>query len=211
MKIFSIKISASNLERMKEFYTDDLECVLMDESPDSFTCQARNTTITFERSTENALYHLCFRTDSHNFDHFYKKLEDQDNLIPNKNGQTLMFWEGKQCYFYDPDGNILEIIERNVPVEKGLYDVSEVGMPTEDIRSLQNELPFLYDRYKGDDEIFTFFGDERGVFVVVKVGRNWYPTQKPAVISPLTLSVSGKEDRTYKHTELPYVIHVKKE
>ena len=211
MKLYHIKIACFKIDEMREFYLDELKLKLIFSDSNSFTCQAGRTKITFVKSEDKTFYHLCLRTDGNYFTTIFNILNEQNRLLSNENEEISMFWKGKQCYFYDPDGNILEILERNVPVENEWYDICEIGIPSENVESLKKDFSFLNTEYNNENDSFSFFGDQEGVFVLVKQGRNWYPTERAATIHPITLYVSGEEAKTYLHPSLPYTIHVKKE
>lgn len=105
------------------------------------------------------------------------------SLLPNQKGEYSMFWKGKQAYFVDPDGNILEMLERPFEGTKKdwfqWHDVGEVGFPVKDVSAMEQELDqFLKNEQMDSSETFAFYGDRKGVFVLVKEGRNWYPTER---------------------------------
>lgn len=45
----------------------------------------------------------------------------------------------------------------------------------------------------------------------MKEGRNWYPTERAAFISPVKIFASGQRDARFKHQEYPYELIVRKE
>lgn len=214
MKIYQVQLKCRHLEIMKSFYTNMLEMELINESAQHFTVMAGTTKIIFEKTEEHTFYHVAFRTESNYFDIMFKKLLKENLLLPNEEGEVRMFWEGKQAYFYDSDGNVMEILERpskeDAPL--GWHDVIEVGWPSGDVNEMQADLKsILATNYKRESGSFTFFGDEEGVFVIVNKGRNWYPTELPATIHPIKVVVSGNHDTRYTHPTSPYEIIVRKE
>jgi catechol 2,3-dioxygenase-like lactoylglutathione lyase family enzyme len=216
MNIYEIHLKCYHMEKMKEFYTNTLEMELINENEDLFSIMAGTTKMIFVRDEAIPFYHVCFRTNSQFYDYMFSKLSQLDILLPDENGNTSMFWKGKQAYFTDPDGNILEMLERPfryIGKEPfGLFDVGEIGMPTKSVTQLQEELStFIVDQYEKESETFAFFGDERGVFVIVKKGRHWYPTDRGAEIHPLKITISGNEHKKFVHPEYPYEIIVKKQ
>jgi catechol 2,3-dioxygenase-like lactoylglutathione lyase family enzyme len=217
MKIYQLYLKCFHLEEMKKFYTEDLEMKLISESDKHFAVLAGTTKLFFELDKNVPYYHVCFRTDSDYFNSMFDKLSDKSLLLPDEVGNYSMFWEGKQAYFYDPDGNILEMLERpfhwggNQP-KTGWYDVGEIGMPVKQISALQETLSQTVSTiYRSESETFSFYGDTEGVFVLVKEGRNWYPTERPASIHPIIAVVSGEKEERFQHPELPYTIIVRKE
>lgn len=217
MKIYQLYLKCFNLEEMKKFYTESLEMKLISESDRHFCVSAGTSKIVFEKDTSAPYYHVCFRTGSEYFDHIFAKLAGESVLLPDEEGRYSMFWEGKQAYFYDPDGNILEILERpftwgeNKP-QAGWYDVGEIGMPSPSIAEMKELLnPWIHTQYSSESEQFCFFGNKDGVFVLVKEGRHWYPTERGASIHPIIAVVSGEIEGRFNHPDLPYQIIVRKE
>ncbi|MDX8366267.1 VOC family protein [Cytobacillus sp. IB215665] len=214
MKIIELSMKTNNLEEMKKFYTDVLQMILIEENDQMFSVMAGKTRLNFEHDAQLPFYHLCFRTNDLYFQHLYKTLSKKDVLLPDEFGETSLFWEGQQAYFYDPDGNILEVLVRpfNDDEEEpfGWFDVGEIGMPSSSVRQMQEVLtPYVNDKMHGNGDNFAFYGDEFGVFVLVNEGRHWYPTERPATIHPLEITILGERFQHFKHSNLPYTITVK--
>jgi catechol 2,3-dioxygenase-like lactoylglutathione lyase family enzyme len=216
MKIFHIYLKTKNIERMKDFYVKTLEMPIIAESKDHFSVQAGKTKITFNRSDETTFYYFALRTENH-FDHFlYKLSKENPELLPDENGDLSMFLGGKQVSFYDPDHNVIEMLERKSPYSintSSWIDVCGIGVPTADINEMMEllkEVPNVNPQEKAEKEVFQFYGDEYGHLVLVKEGGNWYPTQRPSIISPLIIEMSGNTSQTIKHPKLPYTFKIKK-
>lgn len=125
-------------------------------------------------------------------------------------GEPVEFadWRARAVYFHDPAGNILELIARErAPGAELLLEVSEVGLPVADVAEavdfLQAELGLAH--FDGDRKLFSALGDDRGLFIVVPVGRVWAFTELPASDVPLHVTVEGAERRTL---EVPGSRHV---
>ncbi|MDQ0198643.1 catechol 2,3-dioxygenase-like lactoylglutathione lyase family enzyme [Neobacillus ginsengisoli] len=217
MKIYQLYLKCFHLDEMKKFYTEDLEMELLSESEHHFTVSAGTTKIFFELDTSIPYYHVCFRTGSKYIEHMYHKLAENKLLLSDEKGHYSMFWEGKQVYFFDPDGNILEILERpfhwgESQPEAGWYDIGEIGMPVPSVKKMQESLrPYIRDQRKDENDTFAFYGDQKGVFVIVKEGRNWKPSARAATIHPITAVVLGEQEGRFTHPELPYDVFVRKE
>ncbi|TYS46712.1 VOC family protein [Bacillus infantis] len=214
MQIYQVNLQCFHLEEMCAFYTEVLEMELIHQTERWFSVRAGSTKLFFEKGETVPYYHLCFRTDALYFEHIFSRLGAESCLLANEEGEYSMFWEGKQAYFTDPDGNILECLER--PALRcqagGWHDVGEVGFPSADVAGMQAKLkPILADRYAEDSSSFAFYGDDAGVLVLVKEGRCWYPTDRGAEIHPITLIVSGSRDAHYMDDDLPYEIQVRGE
>jgi catechol 2,3-dioxygenase-like lactoylglutathione lyase family enzyme len=215
MKIYQVTLKCFNILQMKRFYCETLEMPLISDSNSHFSVMAGPSKLVFEHDTETPYYHLCLRTNTQYYDHMFQELLEKGLLMPDENGKFSMFWQGKQAYFTDPDGNILEILERpfhwgGEAPDSGWFDIGEIGFPVKEINEMQNNLaPFIEDQQKSGDERFAFYGDREGVLVLVKEGRNWYPTERGATIHPIKAVVSGRQEGTFTHPDLPYEITVR--
>ncbi len=216
MKILRIVLETGNLEKMREFYTEILEMPIVRAKDGFFTVRAGNTHITFLQSSDNEvpLYHLALRTNLAFYDYMFKKLiERHVNLLPDSDGQLSGYWKGKQLYFTDPNGNILEILERTIQIGEnhvGWVDVCEIGLPCESVEEMSKFMSPIKNVNHSSSDTFRFYGDESGNFVLVKEGRNWYPTDRPATIHPLVVEVEGEHFQILKHSSLPLTVKVKK-
>jgi hypothetical protein len=110
-------------------------------------------------------------------------------------------WHAKSVYFYDPAGNIVELIARfdldnNIDENFSslqFLSVNEVGLVfsnekfEKEIMHLEN----LYSLSNFDKQPplpkFRAMGDDEGLFVIVPEHRNWYPTDKPSSIFPMVV------------------------
>jgi catechol 2,3-dioxygenase-like lactoylglutathione lyase family enzyme len=213
MKIIHLKINVFRMIEMKKFYSEILEMEIVQENEHCFTIQAGKTQITFLQATDIPFYHFAFRAGLEFYEYMYNKLNKLDLLLPNEEGETSMYWGGKQLYFKDPDGNILEILERENPYSENLegwYDVCEMGLPSGDVQELSGFLQMIPNENVSTSETFRFYGDVSGNFILVKEGRHWYPTEQPAEVYPGTIVVEGDHNQILKHSHLPYTFEVKK-
>jgi len=215
MKILRIVLETGNLENMKEFYTGILEMPIVRAKEGFFTIRAGKTHITFKQSSDNeaSFYHFALKTNLAYYDYMFGKLiEHNVNLLPNSEGLLSGYWKGKQLYFTDPDGNILEILERAMPFGEdqiGWIGVCEIGLPCESVEDMSKYLSPIKNVNSPESDTFRFYGDELGNFVLVKEGRNWYPTDRPATIHPLEVEIEGEHLQELIHSSLPLIIKVK--
>jgi catechol-2,3-dioxygenase len=123
-------------------------------------------------------------------------------------------WRARSAYYYDPGGNIVELIARDrVPGEELLLEVSEVGLPVEDVGAavgfLESELGLPH--FDGDRESFSAVGDDHGLFIVVPVGRAWLFTDRPATDVPLRATIEGSRARELRVPGSAHVIEIASE
>jgi catechol-2,3-dioxygenase len=117
-------------------------------------------------------------------------------------------WRARAAYYFDPVGNLVELIARErAPGDVLLMEVSEVGLPVADVGAavefLATELELPH--FSGDRESFSAVGDDRGLFILVPVGRPWLFTDRPASDAPVRVTIAGSEAR---ELELPGSSHV---
>lgn len=117
-------------------------------------------------------------------------------------------WRARAAYFHDPAGNVVELIARErAPGTDLLMEVSEVGLPVADVARaaefLEAELGLAH--FDGDRTAFCALGDDRGLLIVVPVGREWAQSDSVASDVPLRVKIEGHQART---VELPGSRHV---
>jgi catechol-2,3-dioxygenase len=104
-------------------------------------------------------------------------------------------WSARASYFFDPAGNLVELIARErAPGDELLLEVSEVGLPVADVGEavafLEAELGLPH--FSGDRHNFSAVGDDRGLFILVPVGRHWLFTEEPAPDVPLRVTIESE-------------------
>ncbi|KAA0547158.1 VOC family protein [Bacillus sp. BGMRC 2118] len=213
MEILKIKLCTLNIKEMKAFYTEVLEMELIEVSEKHFTVRAGNSKIEFHLSETLPSYHFAVRTNIAYLTYIFNKVSKthKDKVLCDIQGFESGYWKGKQVYFHDPDGNIVEIIEQQVRCDEW-YDVCEIGMPAGDVEQLAMELKELPNKNKPESESFQFFGDETGNFVLVKESRGWFPTKQPSTIHPIDIEIRAErvKNTTITSRNLPYTINVLK-
>jgi catechol-2,3-dioxygenase len=120
-------------------------------------------------------------------------------------------WRARAAYYFDPAGNLVELITRErAPGEELLLEVSEIGVPVADVGAavefLEAELGLPH--FSGDRENFSAVGDDRGLFIVVPVGRAWLFTDKPASDAPVRVTIEGERVRELVLPGSAHVIEV---
>jgi catechol-2,3-dioxygenase len=167
-------------------------------------------------------YHVAFDVPENQLAAAREWLEQRVTLIE-RNGEVVFHfqnWNAHSLYFCDPAGNILELIARhNQPNTSyqpfspfNILHISEIGLPTLDVVTTVNLLgrKLGITTYDGaGSEAFSAVGDETGLFIVVRQGRIWYPeTGIPADLSPVRVTILGKQATTLVLPSLPYHIQV---
>lgn len=125
-------------------------------------------------------------------------------------------WNSHSIYFYDPAGNIVELIARHNLINKldnefsygDLLNISEIGMPAEDVTSLSG---YLLEQYKEQIYIsgnskFTPIGDEEGLIILSSLDRNWLGSNKKVKKFPLEIFIVNGREETMQVQKYPYII-----
>jgi catechol-2,3-dioxygenase len=204
MKIKSLKLWATQLDELAAFYRDTLG-LIVSARQNRFEAYVGYTRLAFHQAetAEGGLYHFAINIPENQFDEGKAWLAQHVPLIQDRNGADtfdFLSWNAHACYCYDPAGNIVELIARHSldcattePFSpRSLLGVSEMGLVTDDVRGSANQLSqkFGLGVYDGaGSDVFAAIGDEQGLFIVVKRGREWYPdTGKWATSSRFTLT-----------------------
>ncbi len=199
MKIREIQLQTHNLKALKKFYSETLELPIVVEREYWFSVKAGASKITFRqtRSQEKPFYHFAFNIPENQLKEAKTWLSSRLTLIKKDGKDEFHFaeWNADAVYFLDPVDNIVELIARHnlkntsqKPFSSSsLLCVSEIGYPAEDVRlfsrAIKDELNLKL--WKGDEKTFAAVGDEEGLFIIVPIGRPWFPLDTPAEDFPL--------------------------
>jgi hypothetical protein len=120
-------------------------------------------------------------------------------------------WRARAAYYFDSAGNLVELIARErAPGDELLIEVSEVGLPVADVGAavafLEDELGLPH--FSGDRESFSAVGDDRGLFILVPVGRAWLFTDRPATDAPVRVTIEGPAGRELNLPGSSHVIEI---
>lgn len=191
-----IELVSPDLKQTIGFYADLLGLEMLDAGPDKAAFQLGETRLEFmEDPTIVPVYHMAFDIPKNKLqealDWFTARLE----VLPLPDGGRIMNfanWQAESFYFFDTTGNLLECIVRYDQKEEAsgafganqLLRVSELGIVTNDVSALVEKLrtehgllPFVKQPVL---ENFAALGNETGLLILSKEGRNWFPTQVPA-------------------------------
>jgi catechol-2,3-dioxygenase len=221
MKILEIQLLTNKLEAQKDFYTNLLGLPLISQSANSFTIKAGWSNITFkqDKSAEHPYYHFAFNIPEDKIVESIKWLKRKADVLEYENSPLVNFrnWNAESAYFFDLGGNILEFIARHnlknsaegdFNSEMILY-VSEIGMPvssTIEFNKVLKEKTGINLWWAVDEKAFSAAGDEQGLLIVVPATRNWFPTNKPSKIFPLTVKLSGSTNGFFTFENSAYKI-----
>lgn len=201
MKIHSIQIETPALDRIIDFYHKGLGIPYVADSGKAYFQTSDSQLIFAENPAFNGIYHFAFNIPCNQIREGMAWLERAGiALIANEKGENQIDfsnWNAEAAYFFDPAGNIVELIaRRDVQNEsdhpfgpESLSEISEIGIVTDDVLAwnarAENEFGiFPFDKQKPSSD-FSALGTDMGLFIVVPEGRKWFMTDIPAAKAPL--------------------------
>ncbi|SFL53312.1 Catechol-2,3-dioxygenase [Paenibacillus sp. 1_12] len=208
MKILKIEVKTKRLAMIKEFYGDLMNFEIKDYSDQCIVLQAGQTTIIFNQDDKSeAFYHIAFSIPSNQFTASQQWLQHKGIDLIKKEGKDqfeFMDWPASACYFYDPDGNLIEFIAHHTTTQENnqtfqqnniLY-VSEIGLPVDDVSEVTKIIceSFNLSLWRGDGKQFSAIGDEHGLFIVIDKNRPWFPVNKKPGMFPTAVTIQGEKE-----------------
>lgn len=206
MKIKRVEILASKPSELLDFYHQKLGFSLVEG--EDFAVECGDSVLAFAQGELEGVYHFAFNIPANDMQlavGWLKSLAIE--LLPFDGKEIVPFvnWKAAGIYFYDPAGNIVELIGRErmryVPSAsfdaKSIRSISEMGLATKafekHIDQLQSEtgIPVFGNR----STRFCALGDDAGLFIVVNSHvKKWIPNMEDA--PPLPFNISIEENRT---------------
>jgi hypothetical protein len=214
MEITRVIFQTSWLQELIIFYRNVLELPTAITSLNKITVGIGNTELVFKQVPgADPFYHFAVNIPSNKIDEAKAWLAQRTNLVwmEDYKSEVADFknWHAKSVYFFDPAGNILELIARfdldiktDAPFSSGQFlSVSEIGLVIKEgewdkaTNNLLQQYHINYFDKQPPLPQFVAIGDDEGLFIVVPEKRNWYPTSKPCGIFPMEIQFmnDGKE------------------
>lgn len=225
MRLLELRLKSGDLKAAHDFYHGVMGLPIVTESAYELVVQAGGTRLVFEYMAGwQGKYHFAFEVPENQIGIAAEWIEGKATLaiMPDKViFKSSQGWNAEMVYFYDSEGNILELIARHrqpnaseTPFSAhSILSISEIGLATPDVPALETWLCETLGIHVYDppgSSTFTPVGDELGLFIVVKEGRGWYPeTGIPAGLYPVAVTVAGVADSNFDVPNLPYHIQVR--
>ncbi|MDQ3020212.1 MAG: ring-cleaving dioxygenase [Bacteroidota bacterium] len=220
MKIKEIILCTNFLDKLKNFYNEILGLEVITNKENFITVKTQFTNIVFRYDPEikNPFYHFAFNIPENQFKAAKEWGLQRVDLIKEKSKDEFDFtsWNAHSIYFYDPAGNIIELIARHNLNNsskkefcgKSLLNVSEIGLPVFNVKKFYDSLNknFNIPNFSGDMKTFTAAGDDDGLFIIVPEGRKWFPDCPEAKIFPTIIKIISYEESEIESEKLPYKI-----
>jgi catechol 2,3-dioxygenase-like lactoylglutathione lyase family enzyme len=221
MNISYLELSAKDLPAQRDFYANILELPVTLDSA-TLEVKAGETNLVFTQAPSEFIgaYHFAFNIPENQYQAAKQWIASRIPLLQDKTGKEdfeSKTWNSTSVYFLDAAGNILEFIARhtlqNASNEefdsRQILNVSEIGLPSEGVLELANDLVTrlgLSVYQQEPDENFTPVGDENGLLILPAKDRIWMPDSGvPAKLLPV--KVKGEANgREWEVRGVPYEI-----
>ncbi len=216
MKINSLLLYTSELEAQKHFYRDILGIKLKESHQDHFTLEIGSTQLTYQEAEPAAYYHFAINIPSYQIREAKEWISERTEILPFHGAEIVDFkdWNAEALYFYDPAGNIVELIARkNLKIDgkpefnaHSFLHISEIGLP---VKNVKNAFQILHSRcglnkYSGDYERFCAIGSETGLFITIDYKqKDWIPNGDKAFPFPFKMN--------FNHNQTSYTLVYRKE
>jgi len=196
MLIKEIKLLTNNLAETKFFYHQILGFPIIIQEKNFISFQAGFSLLTFQEGKEkNPVYHFAFNIPCNKIEEALHWLELKTEIIK-ADGETEIVdfnnWNAKAVYFLDNNGNILELIARSDMknednkefTSNSFISISEMAIVIDNVvktaTDLIQSLNISYFEKQKPAEEFAALGDDNGLFILSKAGRNWFLTDSPS-------------------------------
>jgi catechol 2,3-dioxygenase-like lactoylglutathione lyase family enzyme len=211
MKIKKLVLQTAYLKTLEEFYSSVLELPVQATNENEILINIGTSDLIFADTNETEpFYHFAINIPSNKTEEAKDWLSKKVKLLWMEDYKSeiadFVNWHAKSVYFYDPAGNILELIARfdlnNAGNEafssKQLLSINEMGLVfkqnefEQKVSELLNNHFLSYFSKQSPLPQFRAIGDDEGLFVVVPQHRNWFPTDKPSGMFPICIEFENE-------------------
>ena len=221
MKITMLELLTNDLQTQRDFYADVLD-LPVNLTSSALEVEVGESVLVFKQawSDFDGAYHFAFNIPENQYEAAKQWIRSRVSLLRDKTGKEdfeSKSWNSTSLYFLDAAGNVLEFIARhnlgNAANEdfdsRQILNISEIGLPSEDVIDLANELCSRLEVsvFKQElNETFTPVGDDNGLLILPIKDRVWMPDSGvPARLLPV--QVQGNTDgRQWEVRGVPYEI-----
>lgn len=190
MNITGLELLTLDVQAQRDFYAHVLELPVKLTSS-GLAVKAGKTDLLFTRAPAgfDGAYHFAFNIPENQFQASKRWISSRTPLLRDESGKDEFAsetWNSHSVYFKDAAGNVLEFIARHNlknPAD-GDFDsgqilqVSEIGLPSENVVELANELCTRLELAvfrQEPSETFTPVGDDNGLLILPAKDRIWKP------------------------------------
>jgi catechol-2,3-dioxygenase len=209
MQIEEVTLSTPDLEALETFYGELLGLPTSYLRGEHLSVQIGESTLIFEPGAP-ARYHFAIRIPAASFAAAYAWIKQRVPLIADSTGADVIEhtgWNARAVYFYDPAGNIVELIAHMTLSDtyadpfnaNALLAICEIGIATDDVRAAAADFAAALgaEPFRGSSgPDFAAIGDAHGLLIVVSRARTWYPdTGVAAELLPLHVVAIANDGR----------------
>ena len=222
MNITYLELSTRDLVAQRDFYSHVL-ALPVDVSADILKVQAGKTQLVFTQAAPDfdGAYHFAFNIPENQFRNARQWISRRLPLLSDTDGNDEFAsesWNSSSVYFKDVAGNVLEFIARHnlKNAVEGDFDsaqilnVSEIGLPSEDVISFANQLcsELNVSVFKQEPaSTFTPVGDDEGLLILPIKNRIWIPNSGVAAkLWPVRVKVTVN-GKLWEVRGVPYEIN----
>ena len=211
MQITRVIFQTSALKELTTFYSKLMELPTDINTENEITIKIGSTELVFKQAgTADPFYHLAINIPANKIEEAKSWLIDRVELIWMNDYKSdiadFINWHAKSIYFFDPAGNIVELIARfdlNNTTDKPFsstqfLSVSEVGLVIKEnefdksVDNLLKQYNLTYFDKQPPLMLFKAIGDDEGLLIAVPEKRNWFPTIKPSGIFPMEVQFENE-------------------
>ena len=200
MKIRSLSIYTSNLEKQLDFYRDELGFEVSGLSENSFVVHLGYSSLEFVSRKNASPYHIALHIPDEQEEEALKWLEAIVPVLEYNSDKIIDFsnWGARSVYFYDKDNNIMELISRRdfekpesaIFNAESIVGIAEIGLVTKDITGKFEKLKLEsgLNKFDGDFDRFCAIGEASGLLITINNDKkDWFPTNDKAYSSDFKL------------------------
>ena len=220
-----LTLQTRKLDELRTFYREQFGMPVLADGANSVTLKAGDTALTFEQTSDETIepfFHFAFNIPENKLVSAKTWLSRRAKILSHHGHDEYDFrdWNAHAVYFWDPAGNLGELIARhdlanaNAGDFRGsdLLNVSEIGIVVDDVPTEAKSLKAALgvETYKGSaSQSFEAIGDAHQLLIVVPVGRGWFPTgEKHAAAFPTMAEMRGPATRTRAVAGKPYRVSI---
>ncbi len=203
MRIESVMLGCGSLGKIEEHY-GELLGLEIENLVDGCAVKIGASRLVFKESPAAYPFHLAFMIPTGKLNEARIWLKSRVNILSNEAWEIFNFsdaWNSSSIYWFDSEGNILELIEhRNLNNQTSgnfssddFLQICEVGINPIDVLDAKSKLEtnFGIETFIFGNDRFHPVGTEEGLFILSKSGRTWFLTDIEGKPQEMRIEVSG--------------------